>query len=145
MEYLRKFNEFNEDIEYDEYGINMDAYLKYLDIENLEIMIKDYLSYLKDDGFKIEFVEDDDGDLYIDVKKENKNIFDYSDIEDIFSPFLILLTEKYDYDTLKIYINSENINEMDLYEFNDLINQKISPTKIENLCVYIYPKNNMRK
>ena len=133
MEYLRKFNEFREEDEYD----------KYLDIENLQIMITNYLAYLKDD-YNIS-IEDEEESVYIKIEKDNNFsspylTFNYSDVADMLSPFIVLLQEKYS--TLSVFIECVNIRDRTTYNIEDLLNGDTSPENIEGIYLYIYPKTN---
>lgn len=136
MKYLKKFNE-----SFDEDDDNMDKYLEYLDEDYLHSAIDNHLSFLIDDGFQFEFEENYDGDAYINMTKEvddDEVNFDYSEIDDTFSPFLELLSEKYDSLAVSMSI-SENENRN--VSIDSLISGEISPNNIEYISLYIYQKD----
>lgn len=138
MKYLKKFNESFDD----NYDDDMNKYLEYLDEDYLHNAIDNYLAFLKDDGFQFEFDENYDGDAYINMTKEvddDEVNFDYSEIDDIFSPFLELLSKKYDSLAVSISV-SENKNRN--VSIDSLISGEISPNNIEYISLYIYQKDN---
>lgn len=137
MKFLKKFNEDLQDYDSD---FDLENYHKYLDYDNLIIMSDNYLAYLKDDGYKIEYDENYDGDVYLELKKDDEtdSEYNFSDVEDILSPFLIILSSKYD--TLSIYIETTITNTSKTYDIDNLLNGVESPTNIESIFIYIYPQ-----
>lgn len=136
MKYLRKFNESKN-------GWDMIE-----NFDNLQKFCNQYLIYLLDEGFELDYDDDEENEVdHIEVylfKKEYREIvlFTWDDIKDHYIPFLTLLKEKFDVeDYIYFYYADSNdnlFNSPEEININTLIDNNFKNViDIKYICVNI--------
>lgn len=136
MKYLKKFNESN----------NTSEKLSILD--EIKKFCELYLVYLLDDGFELDYSDNDDEydddyellEIYLyKIHDDHENTgFTWNSIKDHYIPFLTLLIEKFDIqDKISLYDKDRNPLTVQHIDINKIINDEYhTDIVLSYICVY---------
>jgi hypothetical protein len=124
-----------------------------INIDELKDFCESNLIYLIDEGFMIEFIDDQDSELYkmaasfkkklarmsIRLNKYDKKYFNWNDIKDYYIPFLIRLSKEYKtYDKCLIIFHYGGTQ---LISYDELMKGKFNLNKeLKSISIKVYEK-----